>query len=331
MSDDTTVPQPPPTTSWLDRLLETTVVGSFTRIGPAVRSRSEHWGPLQRQPGRVVVVTGATSGLGRQAAIELAALGCTVVCVGRNATRLDEVGGTITDAGGTAILEQADLSDLDQTRALAERLAASLDRIDVLIHNAGALLAERTLTPQGLETTVAVHLVSPYLLTQILRPTLGAADRGKVIMMTSGGMYTEPFDLEHLEMDQGSYRGSVAYARAKRAQIVLLGAWQRAEPPDGLTFAAVHPGWAKTPGVKDSLPTFDKVLSPLLRTPAEGVDTLVWLATQPPGAPEGGHLWLDLAPRPLYRLGRTRVDDATYVTQGNELLAWLEEVSAPSS
>ena len=149
--------------------------------------------------------------------------------------------------------------------------------------------------------------------------------------MTSGGMYTERFDLEHLEMGPDSYRGSVAYARAKRAQVVWTLAEQARQPAGGIDFSLVHPGWAKTPGVASSLPTFDRLLGPLLRSPGEGVDTLCWLASLEPGDPPGGQLWLDRAPRSLFKLPSTRVDDATLARQGDELLAWLDEVTAPGS
>ena len=95
------------------------------------------------------------------------------------------------------------------------------------------------------------------------------------------------------------------------------------------TFCAVHPGWAKTPGVSESLPTFDKLLGPLLRTPQEGVETLVWLSTLPEGEPESGLLWLDRQPRSPYHLPKTKVSDETQVAEGNELISWLDEVTAP--
>ena len=189
----------------------------------------------------------------------------TVVAVGRDAHRLETVAEEIETAGGTAIPEACDLADLEQTADLARRVAARLDHIDVLIHNAGALLANRTLTPQGQEVTVAVHLLSPHLLTALLRPQLAAADRAKVLTMTSGGMYTEAFDLSRLTSDD-DYRGTVAYARAKRAQVVWTIALQAREPTGGLDFSLVHPGWARTPGVSSSLPGFSRLLGPLLRT-----------------------------------------------------------------
>ena len=314
---------------FLDRALEATVVGSFTRIGPEARRRLGHWQTFPNTPGRVVVVTGASSGLGKQAAKELAELGCTVVIVGRNQSRLDEVAAEITGAGGSVVAEQTDLADLEQTVDLSDRLLDRFGHIDVLVNNAGALLNTFTTGPQGHEVTVTVHLLSPFVLTSRLEAAMDSEPRSKVITMTSGGMYTEPFDLTRLEMTEQGYRGSVAYARAKRAQVVLNQTLQRLEPDQGRTFSAVHPGWARTPGVAESLPTFQKVLGPLLRSPAEGVDTLVWLATLPEGQPEGGLLWLDRLPRAPYRLKKTKVDPVTEVRQGDELLAWLREITAP--
>lgn len=317
-----------PTGQWIDNALETSVVGSFTKLGPLLRRRFAHWEGPSDASGRLVVVTGASSGLGREAARELGALGCTVVCVGRDEARLKAIVEEISKAGGNAVAEQADLGDLSKTADLARRVAASYPSIDILIHNAGALSNTRRLSPQGHEFTVAVQLLSPYLLTELLRPQLHAATQSKVLTMTSGGMYTERFDLETLEMSDATYKGAVAYARAKRAQVVLTAAWQRHEPENGTDFYAVHPGWAKTPGVAESLPLFNKLLGPLLRSPAEGVDTLVWLATSPPGEPQGGGLWLDRKQRPIYRLSRTRADGPTQERQQDDLLAWLNAATA---
>ena len=315
----------------IDAVLEASVVGSFTRLGPALRRKSAAWLPLHRRPGRVVVLTGASSGLGRAAAEQLGELAMTVVCVGRDAERTEEAATAVTRAGGRGIAELCDLADLDATAALGAKLEADLDHIDVLIHNAGALLQDHTTTARGHEVTLTVHLLSPHLLTSRLRATLDAAEQAKVLTMTSGGMYTERFDLEHLEMGPDSYRGSVAYARAKRAQVVWTLAEQARQPAEGIDFSLVHPGWAKTPGVESSLPTFDRLLGPLLRSPGEGVDTLCWLASLEPGDPPGGQLWLDRAPRSLFKLPSTRVDEATLARQGDELLAWLDEVTAPGS
>ena len=98
-----------------------------------------------------------------------------------------------------------------------------------------------------------------------------------IVTVSSGGMYSQPFDLDRLEMTPEAYRGTTAYARAKRAQVVLSHEWARRWGADGVASYASHPGWVDTPGLASGLPAFAR-LGPLLRTPAEGADTVVWLA-----------------------------------------------------
>jgi dehydrogenase/reductase SDR family member 12 len=114
-------------------------------------------------------------------------------------------------------------------------------------------------------------------MTSLLGPLLRRSGDADIVTVSSGGMYTERFDLGRLEMPPHSYRGTTAYARAKRAQVVLSHEWARRWGADGVASYAVHPGWVDTPGLARGLPSFAK-LGPLLRTPAEGADTVVWLA-----------------------------------------------------
>ena len=296
----------------VDVALEATILGSFSSIGPVVRRSLDQWAPHQRIEGRHIIVTGATSGLGLEAATELVALGAHLHLVGRNPSKLAAVEASLRDLaheqGGSVSGYVCDLSLLAETRRLAAELKKSVPRIDVLIHNAGALAQEFTETPEGVEQTLAVHLLAPALLTESLVEQL-AAGIGRIITMTSGGLYTERFDLGQLEMDAAHYSGTVAYARAKRAQTILTASWNERFLARGITAHLVHPGWAATPGVDSSLPTFAKVMGPLLRTPSQGVDTLVWLAASAPGTPDPGKLWLDRRPRSLNRLRRTRLTE----------------------
>jgi NAD(P)-dependent dehydrogenase (short-subunit alcohol dehydrogenase family) len=118
----------------------------------------------------------------------------------------------------------------------------------------------------------------------------------------------------------------VAYARAKRAQVTLAELWAERLAPAGVAVHAMHPGWADTPGVERSLPTFRKVLGPLLRTAAEGADTLVWLAVDPAAvAGPSGRFWLDRRPRPVHRLAATRRADTP--AERARLWAWAVEKS----
>lgn len=310
-----------------DAALEATVVGSFTKIGPALRRRSDAWAPLSSRPGRRVLLTGASSGLGRASAVRLGGLGMELIIVARRSDALDEVAAEVEAAGGRAVPLVCDLADLGAVEGLAAEVSERWEEIDVLIHNAGAMMPEHRLSPQGHESTVALSLLGPHLLTERLRPRLESADRAKVLTMTSGGMYAEAFDLGSLEMGPDAFRPSVAYARAKRAQVVWTVAQAQREPSGGIGFSAVHPGWAATPGVASSLPTFDRLLGPLLRSSDEGADCLCWLASLDAGEPEPGGLWLDRRRRGLFHLPTTRVSPATLAEQGRALLAWLEEIT----
>ena len=120
--------------------------------------------------------------------------------------------------------------------------------------------------------------------------------------MTSAGLYTQRFEMSSLVMTGEDYDGTVAYARAKRAQVVLTEEWQRRYGNRGVAFHTVHPGWADTPGLSEGLPGFARVMKPWLRTPAAGADTAVWLAGRPAPLATGGRLWFDRQPRSPYRL-----------------------------
>ena len=296
----------------LDRALEASVAGSFSRIGYRVRRRTQGFEPLARHrlDGRTVAITGATSGLGNWAARRLGALGADLVLLVRDPVRGEAIAERIRDRDRVRVdVVDADISDLASVRAAAARVAELAPRLHALIHNAGALLPEFTRTADGIEATLATHLIGPYLLTRLLLPQLEAAPGSRVIVVTSGGMYTEPLDVDHLQMTPATYRGAVAYARAKRAQVSLVAHCAPALARRGVGLVAMHPGWADTPGTVTALPRFHRLTAPVLRTPAEGADTMVWLVTADAAVLQRGALWLDRRPRPLHRLRRTATAD----------------------
>lgn len=127
--------------------------------------------------------------------------------------------------------------------------------------------------------------------------------------MSSGGMYSAGVSAAHLEMDQSAYNGTAQYARAKRAQVTLNELWAEKFGSAGIHFHAMHPGWADTPGVDTALPTFGRVMGPLLRTPAQGADTLVWLAADDQALQSNGGFWLDRQQRSIHKLPSTRRSD----------------------
>jgi len=194
-------------------------------------------------------------------------------------------------------------------RAAAEQVLADHARLDVLVHNAGALTAERRTNSEGVEATVASQVVGPFLMTSLLLPALRAAAPGRVLTMASGGMYAAGVAVESLEMSDDDYGGSEQYARAKRAQVTLNEMWADRIDPADVVFHALHPGWADTPGVESSLPRFHRLLGPALRSPDQGADTLVWLAADDAAATSSGGFWLDRRQRSIHKLPTTSRTD----------------------
>ncbi len=295
-----------------DDVLEASVIGSFTKVGYEARRRLFDWDDAGRSrvDGKVVVITGANSGLGLVAATRLAAMGAAIRIVVRNPQRGERARAQIADAGdGDVGVYVADLSSLDAVRSVAAELRERDPRIDVLIHNAGALLAERAESVDGHELTFATMVLGPFLLTHELLPVLRATPRSRVIWIASGGMYTQPLDVDALEMGPDDYRGATAYARAKRAQVVLSEQWAKRLRPDGIAVHAMHPGWANTPGLETGLPGFRTLIGPLLRSPEEGADTIVWLAAAEEPGRTTGRFWLDRRPRSTRKLVATGATD----------------------
>src|SRR4029077_14623529 len=131
-----------------------------------------------------------------------------------------------------------------ETAAFAARFAASNDRLDILVLSAGALTHDYTVTGDGNELTFATHVLSSFLLTRALRPLLEASAPSRVIVVASGGMYTEPLDADALDPDPAAYVGTKTYARCKRAQVALAEEWRQHLLDTGVTVNAMHPCWA---------------------------------------------------------------------------------------
>ena len=298
----------------IDDLLEATIVGSFSRIGPVIRSRLFGWTapPPDALAGRTVLVTGPTSGLGRQVATELASVGARVVLVGRDLERLRAVRDDLVARNriDRFPLVLADMGSVASVRAAVDRILTDEPRLDVLIDNAGAIFPERSVGPDGIEATLATLVVGPFALVGGLVPLLARTPGARVIGVTSGGQYAQALHLDDLQSSDGAYDGTRAYAQAKRAQVSLIREWARRLGPAGIRFDSMHPGWTRTPGLFAALPRFARLMGPLLRTPAQGTDTLLWLATTAEASAPAGSLWLDRRPRPFDRLPMTRLSQA---------------------
>jgi dehydrogenase/reductase SDR family protein 12 len=293
----------------LDSAMDFTVLPGFSRVGYAVRRRA--WtGELPSMAGRTVLVTGATGGIGRAAAEDFARLGARVLVLARDRARGERAVREISAAAGNGRadveLVEGDLSSLESVRAAAAEIIEREPALHVLVNNAGVLATEREESVDGHELTFATNVLGPFLLTELLIDRLAAAGGARIVNVSSGGAYGQKLDLTDLETERRDYDGPGAYARTKRAGIVLTHEWARRLGGRGIVAHSMHPGWAATPGVASSLPRFNSVMGPLLRTPEQGADTIVWLgAAEAPGR-STGRFWHDRRERPEHRIPKTR-------------------------
>jgi NAD(P)-dependent dehydrogenase (short-subunit alcohol dehydrogenase family) len=309
----------------LSNVLDPTIVASFDRTGFLVHALSFDPQDLDVDlGGRRCLVTGANGGLGFETSLALADLGARVVLVCRDRSRGEAARDRIVEQTGNRAVELCllDVSDLDAIREEAPKLAG--EPVDVLVHNAGALDAERVETAAGLERTLATHVVGPHLLTRLLRPAFERSYDARVVWVSSGGMYTRRVELEDPNWTQRDFDGVTAYAEAKRAQVILSELWAEAFRGTSVRVNAMHPGWADTAGVRDSLPRFHRVARAILRTPAEGADTIVWLAAAHAAAQHRGRFFLDRTPRRTHLLPFTRETPAERRELWRRVEAWSE-------
>ncbi|MGN6870706.1 MAG: SDR family NAD(P)-dependent oxidoreductase [Solirubrobacteraceae bacterium] len=281
----------------VDTILDRSIALGYGNVGVLARRRLPGWpADPPRMDGAVVLVTGAASGLGLASAKGFASLGATVHALARDEPRAAESVGRP---------EACDLSDLNAVREFAESFAARMPRLDVLVNNAGVMPDERTLSPDGHELMFATHVLAPLALTTLLAPTLG-----RVINVSSGGMYGQGLPAGDWESERTRYSPKLLYARTKREQMVITELMAERLRDRGVVVHAMHPGWVDTEGVRRWMPVFRKVTRPIIRTAEQGADTIVWLGAAPEPAEQTGLFWHDRVPRPThYRFGASPDSD----------------------
>jgi len=308
----------------VDAAMDRSVVLGYTSIGLAVRRALPGWpaDPLPRSlEGRHVLVTGASSGLGIATVEGLADLGASVHMLVRDEAKGADVARRIrvSRPGVELRIWRCDVADLDDVRRFAADLAAEVPSLHAIVHNAGAMPPTRSESPQGLELSMAVHLVGPVVMTEALRGPLAG---GRVVLVSSGGMYGQPLRADDPAYKTGDYSPTTSYARSKRWQVEMAPLLAERWGADDITVATMHPGWADTPGVQESLPRFRAITRPVLRDDAQGADTSVWLAAVDP-APPTGLFWHDRVQRPTSLLPSTRPSEA----DGATAWTWLTEAA----
>jgi NAD(P)-dependent dehydrogenase (short-subunit alcohol dehydrogenase family) len=235
---------------------------------------------------KTILITGATSGIGRAAAESLAQQGAHVVVVGRNPAKTEATVDAIRGASGNASVDflLADLSVQAEVRALAEQVRARYPRLDVLINNAGGVFRHRTLTADGLEMTFALNHLSYFLLTNLLLDTLKASGPARIINVASrAGVRLRGLDFDDLQSARG-YFGFTAYARSKLANLLFTFELARRLAGTEVTANAMHPGLVATGMGAQNGRLWQWMylfVNAVGRTPAQGADTLTYLATSP--------------------------------------------------
>ena len=247
--------------------------------------------------GKVVLITGGTSGIGRAAATAFAAMGAEVVVTGRNGERGEAaLAGIRRDSGSEKVsLVLADLAVQAEVRGLADTFRERHDRLDVLVNNAGLIQARRTLTPDGIELTLAVNHLAPFLLTNLLLGLLEKSAPSRVITVASEARRSAEIDFDDLQSER-RYRAFPVYGMTKRANILFT--YELAERLEGTGVVAncVHPGGVNTSfGGKERSPgiLLFRAFKPFMRTPEQGADTVIYLASSPEAAEMTGKYLAD--------------------------------------
>lgn len=218
---------------------------------------------------KTIVITGGTGGIGQHTAIGLAKTGARVVVTGRSAERGAAAVAHIREQSGSDAVELVigDLSTKAGVDALAEALKATLDRIDVLVNNAGMMAQERTVNDDGIELNFAVNVVAPHRLSHALSELLAAGAPARVLVLT-GGKPSGPFDPSDLQSER-SYVPLVNYTMTKRAEEAMALVMARELEPQGIYVTIVYPGRASTAMTQamtpSSLPWFMRPAWPVFR------------------------------------------------------------------
>jgi NAD(P)-dependent dehydrogenase (short-subunit alcohol dehydrogenase family) len=227
---------------------------------------------------RIVLVTGATSGIGLETARELARLCARVIIGARDPGKGRAVAEEIVRAGGEAEILVVDFASLESVRLAARELAARRPRLDVLVNNAGTAVARRETTVDGHERTWQTNYLGHYLLTRLLLPLLRKSPAPRIVNVASEGHRQGRLDWDDLELSRG-YGGFRAYANTKLAQVLFTRELARREP--GILVVALHPGAIGT-NIWSALPKpLDALLRLVLRSPESGARPVVRLASDP--------------------------------------------------
>ncbi|XP_076603909.1 dehydrogenase/reductase SDR family member 12 [Chaetodon auriga] len=250
----------------------------YTKSG--YEAAAKHFAPADLDvnlSGRSFVITGANSGIGKATAREIAKRGGTIHMVCRSKERAEAAKDEIVEQSKNQNVHVhiVDMSSMRQVWEFAQNFSQN-NTVHVLINNAGCMVNQRELTEEGFEKNFATNALGTYILTKALIPALKKVEDPRVVTVSSGGMLTQKLNVDDLQFEKGTFDGTMAYAQNKRQQVTLTERW--ASQHKEIHFSSMHPGWADTPAVQTSMPSFHAKMQSKLRTEAMGADTVVWLA-----------------------------------------------------
>lgn len=238
----------------------------------------------QPMAGKTVLITGGTSGIGKATAEGCARLGARVGIAGRDRRRAESAASGIkASTGGTVDVFVADLSSLAEVRRLASEVLDAYPRLDVLVNNAGGVWATRHTTTDGLERTLAVNHLAPFLLTWLLLDRLKASAPSRIITVASARENMAKIDFDDLQ-GAARYGGTRAYNQSKLANIMFTYELARRLAGSGVTATVLHPGVVRTSLGTGDMPTVNKLANlgrSLMKSPEQGAATSVYLACSP--------------------------------------------------
>jgi len=253
-------------------------------------------------PGRVCLITGATSGIGKATAHALAALGASVGLIGRDPQKGEATVQRIRQDTGNEEIEllSADLTSQTSIRELADHILTKHDQLHLLVNCAGAFFRDRRVTIDGLEMTFALNHLAYFLLTTLLLDLLQESAPARVVNVTSGAHSTGRIDFEDLQRERG-YRGQVAYNQSKLANVLFTYELARRLDGTGVTVNCVHPGVVHTNFGRQNQPVAWRlvisIVTPFMRSLEKGAENVVYLSSDPEVETVTGKYFHDLKPK----------------------------------
>jgi NAD(P)-dependent dehydrogenase (short-subunit alcohol dehydrogenase family) len=288
---------------------------------------------MQDLQGKIAIVTGSNTGIGKETARGLAARGATVILACRDMTKAqaarDDIARTTSrdDVKAMAL----DLGSKASIRAFVERFEAAHPRLDILVNNAGVWTTSRKTTADGFESTFGVNHLGTFLLTRELLPLLEASAPSRIVILSSALHYRGKMDWDDLQFERRKYSGTAAYNQSKLANVLFTLALARRLESKGVTVNAVHPGVVATELTRDYPRLLIKLFHLFLLTPEQGAACSLHVAASPDTAATTGQYFEKSKTKPPLRAAQDRDAQEKLWSLTERLLKATDEAARPAT